>query len=212
MTVASISSGATYSAEAGASLSWAAARFGPVRPIDPVRGRPTDRRSQVDGDQEQSDSSGLLDAQDVVELSPAARQWSASSGPTAPAKPGGRAVTAGQQPLTDADRAHVEQLKKRDTEVRAHEQAHLSAAGSFARGGAKFTYQTGPDGRAYAVGGEVDIDTTPVPDDPQATILKMETVRAAALAPASPSAQDEAVADRATQKIEQARAESTKGR
>lgn len=46
--------------------------------------------------------------------------------------------------------------------MRAHEQAHKTAAGGLAQGGATFEYQTGPDGKQYAVSGEVKIDTSPV--------------------------------------------------
>ena len=52
----------------------------------------------------------------------------------------------------------------------------------------------GPDGHLYAVSGEVQIDTTPIPDNPAATIAKMEIVISAALAPLEPSAQDSRVA------------------
>ena len=52
----------------------------------------------------------------------------------------------------------------------------------------------GPDGNRYAIGGEVSIDVAPVDGDPEATIAKMEIVKAAALAPAEPSAQDRKVA------------------
>ncbi len=41
-------------------------------------------------------------------------------------------------------------------------------------------------------------DTSPVPGDAEATIRKAQTIRAAALAPANPSAQDRAVAAAAT--------------
>lgn len=86
----------------------------------------------------------------------------------------------------------VSELQARDREVRAHESAHKSAGGSLA-GGMSFSYQTGPDGRRYAVGGEVSIDTGGG-GDPQATIAKMRQVISAALAPADPSSQDRAVA------------------
>jgi hypothetical protein len=91
----------------------------------------------------------------------------------------------------------IDKLKARDTEVRQHEAAHLAAAGSDARGGPSYTYQTGPDGRQYAVGGQVSVDTSPVRGDPRATIEKARRVRRAALAPADPSGQDRAVASRA---------------
>ncbi|MCH8129990.1 MAG: hypothetical protein IIC70_08840, partial [Acidobacteria bacterium] len=60
-----------------------------------------------------------------------------------------------------------------------------AAAGSNASGGPTFEFTTGPDGKRYAVGGEVQIDTSAVDGDPQATIQKMQQVRRAALAPAS---------------------------
>lgn len=101
----------------------------------------------------------------------------------------------------------INQLKARDTEVRAHEMAHLAAAGSYARGGMSFTYQTGPDGRKYAVGGEVGIDTSPVSGDPEATLMKAMVIQRAALAPAEPSAQDMKVAQVAVQMMSEARAE-----
>ena len=60
-----------------------------------------------------------------------------------------------------------------------------------------FEYETGPDNQRYAVAGEVPIDASAVPGDPAATIDKMAVVKAAALAPAKPSAQDRAVAAQA---------------
>jgi hypothetical protein len=96
--------------------------------------------------------------------------------------------------LSDEEKKMVQELKTRDTEVRAHEAAHMAAGGQYINGGAKYSYQKGPDGQRYAVGGEVSIDTSPVKNDPQATILKMQVVKRAASAPASPSGQDRAVA------------------
>ena len=114
---------------------------------------------------------------------------------------------AGTQELTEEELRQVEELKKRDQEVRAHEQAHVAAGGQYVRGGASYEYQTGPDGRRYAVGGEVSIDTSPVAGDPRATIQKMMIVRKAALAPATPSAQDRSVAATAQQQMNKARQE-----
>ncbi|BCX81100.1 hypothetical protein MIT9_P0678 [Methylomarinovum caldicuralii] len=96
--------------------------------------------------------------------------------------------------LDQAQLRQVEQLRQRDREVRAHEMAHLAAAGSYALGGPTFEYQVGPDGRRYAIGGHVNIDTSPVPGDPEATLRKAETIRRAALAPGDPSPQDRSVA------------------
>ena len=96
--------------------------------------------------------------------------------------------------LSPEAQKQIAELKRRDQEVRAHEAAHLAAGGGVVRGGASYTYQVGPDGKSYAVGGEVTLDTSPVPDDPRATIRKAEQIKAAALAPAQPSAQDRQVA------------------
>lgn len=109
--------------------------------------------------------------------------------------------------LTEAEQQEVDELQSRDREVRAHEQAHLAAAVPYAQGGPSYEYQEGPDGRQYAVGGEVSIDTSPIPNDPEATIDKAQQIQAAARAPASPSAQDQRVAAAAAQMEAQARAE-----
>ncbi len=110
------------------------------------------------------------------------------------------AACTGKDPSADA----LKQLKARDQEVRAHEAAHLASAGGLARGGVHFTYQRGSDGQQYAIGGSVNIDTSPVSGDPKATIDKARVVRAAALAPSDPSDQDRAVAAAATQMAQQA--------
>ncbi len=96
------------------------------------------------------------------------------------------------------EQAETAKLQKRDQEVRTHEQAHLAAAGGLAKGGTTFSFQRGPDGKQYAVGGEVNIDISPVSGNPKATIQKAQQIRTAALAPANPSAQDRAVAASAT--------------
>lgn len=113
--------------------------------------------------------------------------------------------------LSDEQRAQVSKLQGRDREVRAHEAAHLAAAGGLARGGANFSYAVGPDNRRYAVGGEVSIDTSPA-DSPEKTIQKAQTIQAAALAPAKPSSQDSAVAASAAQMAAQARTEISANR
>lgn len=109
--------------------------------------------------------------------------------------------------LTPEEKRDVEELKARDREVRAHEMAHVLAGGAYVTSGPSYTYQTGPDGKGYAVGGSVGIDTSPVDGDPEATIQKMQTVVAAALAPAMPSGQDMKVAAQARQAEAKARAE-----
>ncbi len=106
-----------------------------------------------------------------------------------------------------AESQQLRELKKRDREVRTHELAHLSAAGQHARGGPAFEYERGPDGQRYAIGGHVNIDTSSVAGDPEATLRKAEVVRRAALAPANPSPQDRSVAANASSMAAEARRE-----
>jgi hypothetical protein len=96
--------------------------------------------------------------------------------------------------LSDEERQLVKELRARDAEVKAHEQTHLSVAGPYANCAPTFEFQTGPDGQQYAVGGEVAIDSSPVPGDTEATVRKAQTIKRAALAPSDPSAQDRQVA------------------
>lgn len=118
----------------------------------------------------------------------------------------GASAGMGAESLSMEEIAQVEQLQRRDSEVRAHEQAHLAAAGGLATSGMSFSYQKGPDGKSYAIGGEVHINTGKG-RTPQETISKMARVRAAALAPADPSPQDRKVAAAAASQMSQARAE-----
>jgi hypothetical protein len=106
----------------------------------------------------------------------------------------GKAESSGIKELSAEEKKEVAKLQSQDQEVRSHEAAHVAAGGQYVRGGASFSYQNGPDGKKYAVGGEVSIDTSAVKGDPKATIQKMQTVQRAALAPANPSGQDRAVA------------------
>lgn len=100
----------------------------------------------------------------------------------------------------------IRKLQIRDREVKAHEAAHAAAGGAYA-GSPKYTYERGPDGKSYATGGEVSIDISPVSGDPEATMQKAQQVRAAALAPAQPSAQDMKVAQKAQSMAARARME-----
>lgn len=127
-----------------------------------------------------------------------------SSAPGEPSKPNGEA-------LTEQELREVDELQRRDLEVKAHERAHLSAAGQYARGGMKLSYTTGPDGRRYATGGEVGIDLSEG-SSPEVTVAKMQSVKRAALAPANPSGADRAVAAAASQKEQAARVEVTEQR
>jgi hypothetical protein len=115
-------------------------------------------------------------------------------------KPGQQSLEQSKQEL-----AIIRDLSARDREIRAHEQAHASAGGQYA-GAASFTYQRGPNGVNYAVGGEVSISTLPG-GDAQSRLQAAEQIKRAALAPATPSTQDRQVATQASQTATKARAE-----
>lgn len=108
--------------------------------------------------------------------------------------------------LTEEEQRQVRELERVDREVRQHEQAHVSAGGQYVVGGIQLEYQTGPDGKSYAVGGEVRIDSSAA-TTPEETIKKAEQVRRAAMAPAEPSGQDMRVAAAAEQMAAQAKQE-----
>lgn len=105
----------------------------------------------------------------------------------------------------EATRRAVSELRRRDADVRAHEQAHSGVGGALA-GAPQYTYQRGPDGRAYVVGGEVSIRLQPG-NTPEETLRNAEQARRAALAPARPSAQDQRVAGEAQRLADAARRE-----
>ncbi len=111
-----------------------------------------------------------------------------------------------EQERQQNERDQIQELAARDREVRAHEQAHAAVAGQYA-GSPTYSFVRGPDGVSYAVGGEVSIDTSPIPGDPEATLRKAQQLRRAANAPADPSSQDGSVAAQAAQMEQQARAE-----
>ncbi len=109
--------------------------------------------------------------------------------------------------LAPEEKVELRGLQRRDKDVKAHEQAHASSGGSLVKGGATYSYKLGPDGKKYAVAGEVSIDTSSVSGDPGATIKRAQTVRRAAMSPADPSSADRNVASKATQMENKARME-----
>ncbi|MDY0123519.1 putative metalloprotease CJM1_0395 family protein [Sulfurimonas sp.] len=97
--------------------------------------------------------------------------------------------------LSEDEKRLVQDLRSRDAEVRTHEAAHQAAGGGMT-GAASYTYQQGPDGRMYAIGGEVSI-SIPSGSTPQESMRNAQQAIAAAMAPADPSGQDFAVASSA---------------
>ena len=111
-----------------------------------------------------------------------------------------------KQARQEQEQQEIRELAARDREVRSHEQAHAAGGGKYA-GSPVYEFVRGPDGVSYAVGGEVSIDTSPIPGDPEATIAKAQQIRRAANAPAEPSPQDRRVAAEASLMEADARAE-----
>ncbi len=94
--------------------------------------------------------------------------------------------------LSSDEERLVKDLTSRDAEVKAHEAAHQGAGGGLT-GAASYTYQQGPDGKMYAIGGEVSI-STPSGSTPEEKLKNARTLAAAAVAAGSPSPQDFSVA------------------
>ncbi len=107
--------------------------------------------------------------------------------------------------LTSQQQQEVNRLKAIDSKVRAHEEAHM-AAGAGLAGSASYQYARGPDGRQYAVAGEVSI-SLPSGGTPESIVAQARQVVTAALAPEDPSPQDRAVAAAAEAMASQARQE-----
>lgn len=195
--------------------------FSAIRPSQPSR--PVFERARVaEGPARASEPDGAA-PQDKVTLSPEA-QRAQEAGGEKQGDQGGKVGADGQQkgdvpgdgkskaegpkvgraPLTADQQREVTWLQQRDVHVRQHEAAHQAAGGSLT-GGASFSYQVGPDGRSYAVGGEVPVrlESGRTPDE---TISNARQARRAALAPSDPSSADLAVAAAATELEQSAQA------
>lgn len=116
--------------------------------------------------------------------------------------------------LSTDQQQDLDKLQARDREVRQHEQAHLSAAAGIAVAGPSYDFERGPDGKNYAVGGEVQISISPG-RTPEETLAKAQQIERAALAPKDPSGPDRQVAAQAEQMAQDAqvkiRAEGASG-
>ncbi len=114
--------------------------------------------------------------------------------------------SSANEELSEDEQRQVDQLENIDQKVHTHEQAHLAAAGGYARGGAHYDYATGPDGGRYAVSGHVNLDTSRE-NTPEETLRKAQTVRQAALAPADPSSSDHQIAAEMSKMAQEARSQ-----
>jgi hypothetical protein len=118
----------------------------------------------------------------------------------------GAKTAAADEELSEGEEEQVRELQKRDSEVKSHEQKHIASAGAYAKGGAVYDYQMGPDGKMYAIGGRVELDTS-IPEDPDQALAKARTLRASATAVGDPSSADLSIASYANQMEADARVE-----
>ncbi|WP_404344592.1 hypothetical protein LG331_01410 [Vreelandella aquamarina] len=168
----------------------------------PTSSLPAARVSRSDVDSRGAVSSREPSAKDATQEIREGEETDASEAATGPTRPDGT-------PLAPEEIQQLEQLKQTDREVRQHEMAHQTVGAPYTSG-ATYEYEVGPDGKRYAVAGEVSIDYGPVPGDPQATVEKMQTVIASALAPADPSPKDLQVAAQARQYLLEAKLEAAR--
>ena len=95
--------------------------------------------------------------------------------------------------LTAEERAAVDRLRQRDSQVKQEEKAHAAAAGTSA-GPITYTYTVGPDGRQYATGGSVSVRISNPSSDPAKLAEAASRLSTAANAAHNPSAADLAAA------------------
>ncbi len=101
--------------------------------------------------------------------------------------------------LNQAEKMAVRDLQAKDRQVRAHEQAHVAASGRISVSAPMYEYETGPDGRRYAVGGSVNYNV-PQARTPEEEKLLAQQLRQMALAPMDPSPKDRSIAAEASVK------------
>lgn len=111
-----------------------------------------------------------------------------------------------QEELTQQEEQELAKLKNTDAEVKRHENAHKAMAAGLQTSGPNYEYETGPDGKKYAVAGDVNISYQKS-SDPEINLKNAQKLKAAALAPAEPSAQDRSVARKADMEIAKAKQE-----
>ena len=111
-----------------------------------------------------------------------------------------------KEELNTQEKQKLAKLKITDAEVKRHENAHKAMAAGLQTSGPNYEYETGPDGKKYAVAGDVNISYQKS-SDPEVNLKNAQKLKAAALAPADPSAQDRSVARKADMEIAKAKQE-----
>lgn len=81
-------------------------------------------------------------------------------------------VVNGNLDKNDYERV-LDKFRNMDAKVRMHEQTHASLSNTTSP--IQYNYQMGPDGKMYAVGGSVRLDTS-MPSDPKAAMNKLDSI------------------------------------
>lgn len=71
----------------------------------------------------------------------------------------------------------LEKFKSMDSNIRMHEQQHAALSGTSSP--IEYSYQLGPDGKMYANGGSVRLDTS-LPNNPDAASVKLDSIKKSA--------------------------------
>jgi hypothetical protein len=99
----------------------------------------------------------------------------------------------------------LRELERRDLQVRTRDMAFIAAAGGAA-GSYSLEYETGPDGRRYAVGADIKLDTSEGAT-PEQTLAKARALRAATMSARGESSSDASAAAKAVRMEAEARAQ-----
>jgi hypothetical protein len=121
---------------------------------------------------------------DIIELSPTAKEKLAQEN---------EEKSTNDQKLSKEEQKEVKELERIDRQVKSRELTHRTVVGNYARGNVSFDYVTGPDGKRYAKEGHINIDSRPVPNNPEATIRKARAIRSVELSTTNTSLQDRTV-------------------
>jgi len=85
----------------------------------------------------------------------------------------------------------LDKFKTTDHNIRSHEQTHATIGHTTAP--ISYTYQEGPDGKLYAVGGSVRLDTS-IPKDPKEAEIKLDQIEKSVNAVSNQSGADSNIA------------------
>jgi len=112
--------------------------------------------------------------------------------------------------MSDEDLREIAELKQRELTVRTRDMAWVAATTGVS-GGFTVRYETGPDGRRYAVEAEVRLDTTEAAT-PEQSLAKARAVRAALMGGGGDDSSQASAAARAAVLESRARAELARQR